>query len=186
MMGLLIKNWWALALRGAFAVIFGLLAIFLPGLTLEALVLVFGVYATVDGIFAIVAGIRAAERHERWIVLALEGLVGIVAGLIALFIPLAAAFGFLIVFGAWAIATGIFEIAAAIRLRREMKGEWLLAVDGILSILLGLLVVVFPGIGLIALVWCIGAYALIFGFVLIALAFRLRARRPVPATAEHP
>ncbi|HLJ65124.1 MAG TPA: HdeD family acid-resistance protein [Stellaceae bacterium] len=181
---LLEQNWWALALRGAFAVVFGSLALAMPGLTLEVLILLFGFYALADGIFALIAAFRAVERHERWGVLALEGVVSLIAGLIALFIPLAAALAFLYVFAAWALLTGILEILAAIELRRAIAGEWLLILNGLLSVALGLFLMVFPTPGLLVLIWWIGIYAIIFGGVMIALGFRVR-HLPPHATPIH-
>jgi uncharacterized membrane protein HdeD (DUF308 family) len=186
MMELMAHNWWAVALRGIIAVLFGVLALALPGITLGALILLFGIYSVVDGIFAIVSGVRAARRHERWGPAVLEGIVSIIAGAIALFVPLAAALAFIYLFAAWALVTGALEIAAAIRLRREIEGEWLLALTGVLSVLLGIFVAIFPGIGLLGLVWAIGAYAIVFGIVMIALAFRLRRLLPPQATPAHP
>lgn len=178
MIEFLARNWWAVALRGLAAVVFGILALIWPGLTLNVLILVFGVYALVDGVFAIVAAVRAVERHERWGALLLEALASIAAGIIALVAPLAAALGFYLLFVAWTIVTGIFEIAAAIRLRRHITGEWLLGLGGVLSLVLGAFLLIFPGIGLVALVWCIGIYAILFGVTLLALAFRLRRLAP--------
>lgn len=183
---LLARNWWALALRGLFAVLFGVLALALPGITLGALILLFGAYAIADGVLAIASAIRAARRHERWGALILEGLVSIAAGLIAFFVPLAAALAFAFLFAGWALLTGGLEIAAAIRLRREIRHEWLLALTGILSILLGIYVAVFPGLGLIGLVWTIGAYAIAFGVLMIVLAFRLRRLTVVEPSLAHP
>lgn len=185
-MELMAHNWWALALRGAFALVFGVLAVVLPGITLGALILLFGIYSVVDGIFAIISGIRSARQHERWGPAVLEGIVDIVAGAIALFVPLAAALAFIYLFAAWALVTGALEIAAAIRLRREIEGEWLLILTGVLSILLGIFVVIFPGMGLLGLVWTIGIYAIVFGVIMIALAFRLRRLLPQHATPAHP
>lgn len=188
MMQQLAHNWWVLALRGALAILFGVLALAMPGITLAALILLFGVYAVVDGVFTIVSGIRAARRHERWGPLVLEGVVGIVAGAIALFVPLAAALAFIYLFAAWALVTGALEIAAAIRLRNEIRGEWLLALSGVLSILVGVFIAIFPGLGLVGLVWAIGAYAIVFGVVMIGLAFRMRrVEHEMPhATPAHP
>ncbi|HLI11423.1 MAG TPA: HdeD family acid-resistance protein [Alphaproteobacteria bacterium] len=174
MIELLAKNWWALALRGIAAILFGIIALFWPGITLNALIIVFGVYALVDGVFAIVAAVRAVEHHQRWGALLLEGIVSILAGLIALFAPLAAALAFLYVFIAWTLITGVLEIAAAIKLRQHIRGEWLLALNGVISILLGLFLAAYPGIGLIGLVWCIGVYAIIFGVALVALGLRTK------------
>jgi uncharacterized membrane protein HdeD (DUF308 family) len=170
----LVRNWWALALRGLFAVVFGLVAFLMPGVTLAALVLLFGAYALVDGVFAIIAGLRAAERHERWWPFALEGLADFAAGVITFLMPAATAFALLFLVGFWAMFTGILRIVAAVRLRKEIQGEWMLILNGILSVLFGLLLVALPVLGLVTLVWMIGAYALIRGIVLLALAFRLR------------
>jgi uncharacterized membrane protein HdeD (DUF308 family) len=185
MLGLLIQNWWVLALRGAIAVLFGVLALLWPGITIEVLILLFGIYAIADGIFAIVSGVRAAQRDERWGALVLEGIAGIIAGIIALFVPLAAALAFVYLFAAWALVTGILEIYAAIRLRHEIEGEWLLALTGILSAALGIFIAIFPGAGLIALVWMIGIYAIIVGALMLVLAFRLRSLRPPQASPAH-
>lgn len=172
----LARNWWALAVRGVVAVLFGLIAFFKPGVTLAALVLLFGVYAVVDGIFAIVAAVRAAEHHERWWALALQGVVDIVAGVVAFVWPAATALALLFIVAFWAIVTGVLEVVAAIRLRREMQGEWLLISSGILSVLFGLVLLILPAAGLLVLVYWIGAYAVISGVVMIALAFKLRSR----------
>jgi uncharacterized membrane protein HdeD (DUF308 family) len=170
----LVRNWWALALRGLVAILFGLIAFLSPGFTLVWLVLLFGAYALVDGIFAIIAGIRAAERHERWWPLALEGLASIVVGVITFLMPAATAFVLLYFVSVWAILTGVLRIAAAIRLRRDIQGEWLLIVNGALSVLLGVLIIAKPGAGLVTLVWMLGAYATVFGIVLVGLGFQLR------------
>jgi uncharacterized membrane protein HdeD (DUF308 family) len=171
---LLAQNWWAVALRGAFAILFGVLALLLPGITLGALILLWGVFAVVDGVFSIISGVRAARRNERWGTLLVGGVIGILAGLIAVFLPAAAAVAFVYLFAAWALVSGVIEIVAAIRLRREIEGEWLLGLTGVVSILLGLYVAVFPGLGLLGLIWAIGAYAIVIGAMLVLLAFRLR------------
>jgi uncharacterized membrane protein HdeD (DUF308 family) len=186
MLPLLAQNWWAVALRGAFAVLFGALAIALPGITLTALILLWGIYAIVDGAFAIVSGVRAGRRQERWGALIVEGIADIIAGAIAVFLPAVAAVAFVYLFALWAFVTGIIEIVAAIRLRREIAGEWLLGLTGVLSVLLGIYVAVFPGIGLLALVWMIGGYAIVFGIILIALALRLRRVAGEQARPAHP
>jgi uncharacterized membrane protein HdeD (DUF308 family) len=180
---LLARNWWALLIRGVLAVAFGALAFVNPGITLAALILLFAAYSLVDGVFAIVAGLRAAQRQERWWPFALEGLLSIVVGIIAFLMPAAAAFGLLMLVSAWSIVTGLFRIAAAIRLRREIEGEWLLILNGILSVAFGVVIVIWPAVGLLTVMWLIGVYAIVFGIILIALAFRLRshgARHPAP------
>jgi uncharacterized membrane protein HdeD (DUF308 family) len=170
----LVRNWWALALRGLFAILFGLIAFLLPGVTIAALVLLFAAYALVDGVFAIIAGLRAAQRHERWWPLALEGLVDFAVAVITFLMPAATAFALLFLVGFWAMFTGVLRIVAAVRLRKEIQGEWMLILNGILSVLFGVLLVALPVLGLVTLVWMIGLYALIRGVVLLGLAFRLR------------
>ncbi len=171
----LARNWWAVALRGALAILLGLVAFILPGVFVASLVLLFGAYALVDGVFAIVAGIRAAERHERWWPFALEGLLDIIAGIIVFLLPAAATFALLYLVSAWSIVSGVFRITAAIRLRKQIEGEWLLILNGILSVLFGIVIFAFPAVGLITVAWIIGIYAIVFGIILLALGFRLRA-----------
>lgn len=166
------RSWWVLALRGAVAVLFAICAFLWPGLTLGVLVLLWGAFAVVDGIVAIASGISG-----RWWAHAAFGVLGVAAGLIALVRPGITAFALLMVIAAWAIVRGTFEIAAAIRLRKELTGEWLLILSGAASIGLGFLMVLFPGAGALALVWLIGLQALIAGVLLIALAFRVRRIR---------
>ena len=169
------RNWWLVALRGLAAIVFGVLAFVWPAITLWALVLLFGAYMLVDGIFAIVAAVRAAGREARWWLLLIEGVLGVLAGLVAAFWPCLTALALLYFIAAWAIVSGILEIAGAIRLRREIEGEWALGLSGALSLLFGVLLVVIPApAGLLSLVWLIGAYALAFGVLLLVLAFRLR------------
>ena len=170
----LVRNWWALALRGVFAILLGLIAFLMPGVTLAALVLVFGAYALVDGVFAIVAGIRAAERHERWWPFAIEGLFDIVAGVITFVMPMATVLALLYLLSFWAILTGISRIMAAVKLRKEIQGEWLLILNGMFSVLFGILLVALPRAGLVTVAWLVGTYALVVGVILLGLAFRLR------------
>jgi uncharacterized membrane protein HdeD (DUF308 family) len=173
----LTRNWWALALRGLFAILFGLAAFAMPGITLAAIILLFGSYAILDGVFAIVSGLRAAERHERWWALLLEGIVDIAAGVAAFAWPALTALLLLYLVSAWAVVTGVLEIAAAIRLRQAIKGEWLLAINGVVSVLLGIFLVAVPGGGILVLIYWIGGYAIFFGVLLVLLAFRLRRLR---------
>jgi uncharacterized membrane protein HdeD (DUF308 family) len=168
------RNWWALALRGALAIIFGIVAFLSPGITLLALVLLFGAYMLVDGILAIVAGVWQAGRSERWWLLLIEGVVGVLAGIIAFASPQVTALALLYLVAAWAIVTGVLEIIAAVRLRQEIEGEWALIVGGVVSVAFGVLLAVLPGVGILSLVWLIGAYAVMFGVLLIALALRVR------------
>lgn len=178
MVSTLARNWWALALRGLSAVIFGLLAFAWPGITLGVLVLFYGAFALIDGLLAIAAAIFGREGSNLpWWALLLEGMLGIGAGLLTFAWPGITALVLLYLIAAWAIVTGIFEIIAAIRLRKEIEGELWLALSGVLSIVFGVLLMAQPGTGALAVVWLIGAYALIFGVFLLALAFRLKGVR---------
>lgn len=168
------RNWWTLALRGLAAVIFGILAYVWPDITITILVLFFGAYVLWDGIFALIAAFRT-KSDRRW-PLVLEGLVGVGAGLLTFFWPGAATLALLFIIAAWAVITGIFEIIAAIRLREEIEGEWLMLISGVLSVLLGIALFVWPAAGVLAVTWIIAAYAILFGILLIILGFRLRAR----------
>ena len=178
---LLARNWWALLIRGVLAVVFGVIAFVNPLITLTALVILFGAYSLVDGVFSIIAGLRAAQRHERWWPFALEGLLSIAVGIIAFVFTTATAFALLMLASAWSIVTGLFRIAAAIRLRREIEGEWLLILNGVLSVAFGVVIALWPAAGLVTLVWVVGFYAIVFGVILIALGFRLRSH-----AARHP
>ena len=174
MLHLLARHWWALALRGVFAVPFGLLTFLIPGITLFTLVLLFGAYAILDGIFDIVSAVRAPGRHWP---LVLEGVVGIIIGILTFLWPGITTMVLLYLIAFWAIFTGVLEIVAGIRLREVIANEWLLILMGVLSVLFGFLILIFPGAGALAIVIWIGAYALLFGIMLIALAFLLRRFR---------
>jgi uncharacterized membrane protein HdeD (DUF308 family) len=169
-------HWWALALRGTIAILFGLAALLRPGIAVEALILLFGACALVDGVFSIV-GVFGGTRGgtPRWL-LFIEGVAGILAGLIAFALLGLTAFLLLYLIAAWAIVTGISEIVMAIRLRKEISGEWAVIVGGAFSVLFGvILAVVGPVAGLLSLVWLIGIYAVAFGIMLLIAGFRLRS-----------
>jgi uncharacterized membrane protein HdeD (DUF308 family) len=175
MLHALARNWWAVLIRGIAAVIFGLLAFFWPGITGFALVILFGAYAFVDGIFALIAAIRAAESHERWLVLAAEGIIGLIIAAITFFSPGITAIALYFVIATWAVLTGILEIVAAVRLRQMVPNEWLLILSGILSIAFGVLLVIYPMIGILTVIYLIGFYAVVFGVMLIGFSLRLRS-----------
>jgi uncharacterized membrane protein HdeD (DUF308 family) len=171
----LARNWWVLALRGLCAVIFGILAFIWPGITLGVLVLLYGAFALIDGVLSIIAAISRSEGSGRpWWELVLVGLLGVAAGVLTFVWPGITALVLLYLIAAWAIVSGIFEIIAAIKLRKEIEGEWWLAFTGILSVIFGVMLIAQPGAGAIAVVWLIGLYALIFGIFLLALAFKLK------------
>ena len=167
------RHWWVLVLRGLLAVIFGLLALIWPSITVNALVLLFGAYAVVDGIFSIVAGLG----RRRSFLPILGGFLSIVLGILAWLWPQATAVALLYIIAVYALLTGIFELINAVELRKVLANEWLLVVSGILSIVFGILLVIWPAAGLMTMAWLIGTYALIFGILLIWLGFRLRGLR---------
>jgi uncharacterized membrane protein HdeD (DUF308 family) len=173
----LARNWWAIALRGVLGILFGLIALFLPGATMLSLVLLFAAYTLVDGVFAIVSAVRAAQQGERWGLLVLEGLVDIATAVIAAMWPGITVVAFVLIIAVWAIVTGALMLSAAFRLGTD-DGRWWLALGGVVSLLYGALLVIAPMIGAVVLTWWLGAYALVFGMALLVLAFRLRARLP--------
>jgi uncharacterized membrane protein HdeD (DUF308 family) len=173
---MLAGNWWALLLRGVAAVLFGLVALSWPELTLFVLIVLFGVYALADGVLAVVGGIRGSEGR-RWLLMA-EGMLSSLAGLAVLFWPGMTAQVLLYVISAWAILTGLLKVGMAIAFRRQIENEWLMASSGVLSLVFGIVLGVFPIVGLLSLVWLVGIYALILGAALVVLGFRARGYRP--------
>ncbi len=174
MLDVLSRNWWTFAIRGVAAVIFGVLALAMPGIALVVLVFLFGAYALVDGVFALIGAVREAEAHNRWAHLLFVGIFGILVGAITFFFWQITAFALLYLIAAWAVVTGILELVGAFELRRHLPGDlwWVLA--GLASIAFGVLLILRPLNGALAVVWIIGVYAIIFGGFLIGLAFRLR------------
>lgn len=164
-----------LIVRGIVGVFIGLLAVVWPGITLAVLVGIFAMYAMLDGVTNLVLGLTRTPTHGRSWAQAVQGVVGIAAGVLTFIWPVVTAFALVLFIGAWAVVTGIFEIAAAIRLRRIITGEWLLALSGVMSVLFGVLVLLFPGAGAVGIAWVLGVYAAAAGFVLITLGVRLRS-----------
>jgi uncharacterized membrane protein HdeD (DUF308 family) len=185
MFNLMTQNWWAMALRGLLAVAFGLAAFMLPGVMLWALVVIFGAYALVDGIFALISAFRSGVRRERWWALLFEGIAGIGIGVLTFIWPKLTAMGLLYLIAFWAILTGAFEVITAVRLRHAISGEWLMALIGILSMAFGLLLAMFPMAGALSVVWLIGAYAIAAGVLMIALGFKLRSLRHPSGDIPH-
>lgn len=171
----LTQNWWLIVLRGVLSILFGVVAFVWPGITLEALILVFGAYALVDGLFAAGTGIvgTGASGGMRWL-LVLGGLAGIIAGVLTFFYPGITAISLLYFIASWAIVTGIFEVVAAFQLRQEITNEWSLIIGGLLSVVFGVLVFAFPQAGALSILWLIGTYAVIYGAAIVALGFRVK------------
>jgi uncharacterized membrane protein HdeD (DUF308 family) len=168
-------NWWSVLIRGLLAILIGIVALALPGVTVTALVFLFAGYAFVDGVVSIIGAVRAVAAKERWGSLLIEGIAGIAAGVITVLWPAITALTLIYVIAAWAIVTGVLEIAAAVRLRRHISGEWLLALSGVASVIFGVLVAAVPLAGALVLAVWFGAYEVVFGALLVALGFRLRA-----------
>jgi len=171
---MLFRSWWLLLLRGIAAIAFGVLTWVMPSVSLAVLVLLFGAYALADGILAAWMAIAGRGAHEHWWVLLLWGLVGIGAGILTFVAPGVTALALLFYIAVWAIATGVLEIVAAIRLRREVEGEWLMILAGIVSVVFGVLLVANPGAGALAVLWLIASYAVVFGVLLVILSFKAR------------
>jgi uncharacterized membrane protein HdeD (DUF308 family) len=172
---LLAEHWWSPVLRGLVAIVVGVIALALPGITLGALVILFGAYALFDGIAAFIAAFRSSRAQERWGVLLLEGLAGIAAAAVTVIWPPLTALVLVYLIGAWALVTGVLEVAAAIKLRQFIAGEWLLALSGIASLLFGILVLAMPLAGALAIAMLTGVYSLAFGFILVGFGIRLRS-----------
>ncbi len=168
------KYWWSFLLRGTLATLFGLIAIFLPGTTLGVMTIFFGAFLVVDGFVSFYVSLKGRGRGLNWGVLLLEGLLGIAVGIFTLIWPGITVLAIVLLVAFWAMVTGVLEIIAAVSLRNEIQGEWLLGLSGILSILFSVILFVNPGIGAVTLIWLIGVYAIVFGVAMIFLGLRLR------------
>ena len=170
----LARNWWTVTLRGVFAIIFGLVTLFWPRITLTALVFLFAAFILGNGILLVILALKDRLNNAHGWLLLLEGAISIALGVLAFAWPTITALALLYLIAAWAVMTGIFEIIAAIGLRKEIENEWLLAVLGIASVIFGVLLAIWPGAGAIAILWVIATYAIFFGILLLILGFRLR------------
>ena len=171
--GILAQNWWAVAIRGVLGIVFGAIAFSMPGVTMLSLAYVFAGYAVADGIFAIVAAVRAAGDRRPWGWFVFEGIAGFVAGGAVALWPGISVEIFVFLVACWAIVTGILMTASAFSIRAD--GRWWLAIGGILSVIFGSLLAAAPLLGALVLTWWIGAYAVAFGITLLILSFRLRS-----------
>ena len=175
----LAKNWWSLVIRGLAAILLGIVSLAMPGITVSLLVLLFGAYALVDGVVSFVGAWRASRIHGRWMALVLEGIAGLVAGLVTLAWPAITTVALIYIIGFWALVTGVLEISAPIRLRQHVAGEWLLGLAGVASVIFGIALMVYPLAGALVLAVWIGIYALIFGVMLVGLGLRLRGHASI-------
>ncbi|WP_370678916.1 HdeD family acid-resistance protein [Comamonas sp. GB3 AK4-5] len=171
---LLHRTWWVLLLRGLVAIAFGVLTFAQPGVSLVALMLTFGVFTFVDGILGMYAAIRGRGLGGHWWVLMLWGLVGVIVGVLTVVAPAVTALVMTIYIAAWALVTGVMQIIAALRLRKEIRGEWLLVLGGAMSVLFGGFVLAQPGAGMMAMLWVLALYAVLLGLVMVLLAFKVR------------
>ena len=172
---ILSRYWWTTLLRGLFWILFGIVVFSRPGITLLTLTLLFGVFVLVDGLANIVSAIGGRQENENWWVLLLAGLAGVGAGTLTFSNPAITAIALLFYIAVWAIATGLLEIVAAVRLRQEIHGEFWLILAGAVSIAFGVFLAARPAEGALSMVWLISGYAIVFGLILTILAFRARA-----------
>jgi uncharacterized membrane protein HdeD (DUF308 family) len=170
----LARSWWMLALQGIVALLFGALALLLPGLTLLWLVALFAAYAIITGAVALWGAVKNRTMDKAWWLMLILGLVGVAAGALAVVYPDITALALVLLMGANALVTGALEVAMALRVRKAVRNEWLLIVAGVVSILFGAMVLIFPGAGALALVWLISFYAMLSGVLLLSLAFRVK------------
>jgi uncharacterized membrane protein HdeD (DUF308 family) len=168
------RYWWAVLLRGIIAIVFGSIALLWAEFATIALVYIFGAYAIVDGILSVANGWTNRTLNPHWWVIFIQGLAGITAGFVVIFLVDFAAFALIYLIAVWAIITGILELVTAIRLRQEIQNEWALALTGILSLILGIALIIWPAMGILAVVWAIGIFAILFGLLMIYLAFLIR------------
>lgn len=168
------RSWWALLLRGLAAIAFGLLTWLQPAASAAALLLVFGIYVLVDGVLGVYTAIRSRGASRYWWVVLLWGLTGVVVGVLTVLNPVVTAWVLTIYVGAWALITGLMQIIAAVRLRKEIQGEWVLVLSGLVSVLFGGLVLAQPGAGMMAMLWLLATYAVVFGLLMVILAFKVK------------
>lgn len=168
------RSWWLLLLRGLAAIAFGVLTWMQPVASAAVLVLIFGAYVFLDGVLGVYSAIKSRHESRHWWVVLLWGLTGVVFGVLTVINPAITALVLTIYIGVWALVTGVVEIIAALRLRKEIEGEWLLVLGGLISVLFGAFVLAQPGAGMMAMLWVIAAYAVVFGVLMVVLAFKVR------------
>jgi len=177
MLGLMAKYWWVALVRGVIAILFALMAFASPGITLATLVLLFGAWALVTGVFQVIGAFGGRAHGEEWWLMLIQGALGIAVGVLTFIEPVITEVALVIYIAAWALATGVIEIVTAVRLRKEIEGEGWMILNGLLSVLFAFVLMAMPAAGALALVWLIATFALVFGVLMVALAFRLRGLR---------
>ncbi len=182
---IVLRNWWMLAVRGVLAIIFGLVALLFPGIAILAFIYVFAAYAIIDGIVAIAVSLSERGTFSRWTWVLVEGILGVLAGIVAIAYPGLTALVLLYIVAAWAVLTGILEIVAAFTFRGQIALEWALNLAGLFSILFGLLLFIHPGAGILTILWLVGVYAIVFGVLFIIRAFQLRSWASSVAAPVH-
>ena len=185
MLEALTRNWWTLVLRGVIAILFGVLLFASPALTLGGLILFFGAFALVDGVFNVAGSLFSIGKYRGWWVALLGGLVGVAAGLAVMAWPGLTALAIVWLIAFWAVATGVLQIVAAVRLRKDIEGEWFMGVGGALSVLFGALLIIWPGASILSLLWLMGIYAVGFGVLLTVLGFRVRGANKTIRTFKN-
>ena len=178
--GSLAKNWWLLLLRGLLAVAFGVLLFTRPSISVAILITFFGAYSLVDGVFSAYSAISQRSQHEHWVLMLVGGLSGIAIGLITFYSPGITAIVLLFYIAIWSIIIGISQIIMAVKLRAEIKGEFWLGLAGLVSVLFGMYLIYNPGAGILSVIWVLAAYAVLFGFLMIALSLRVKGLAKAP------
>ena len=172
---LMLSHWWVLLLRGVLAILFGIVAYTWPGMTLVMLLTLFGAFVLVDGVFNVFHAFSGRKEDEHWWVLLLEGLLGIAIGLITFQAPEVTATVLILYIGFWAMATGVLRIILAVRLRKEIEGEWWMALSGLAGIVFGVFMVARPGAGALAVLWLVAIWAVVGGVCLVIFSFKVKA-----------
>jgi len=175
MFHIMTRYWWVLVLRGILAITLGILAFRWPGVTLQAFLIYFGAYALVDGSFSIFNAIAGRGEEDDWWIMLLGGVAGVIVGIVTFRAPVLAAAGLLLYVAAWALAKGVLEIVAAIRLRKVIQGEFWLALAGVTSVVFAFVIMAYPVAGVLSLLWVIATYAIVFGVLMVILGFRVRS-----------
>ncbi|MFI6498821.1 HdeD family acid-resistance protein [Nonomuraea typhae] len=166
------RTWWLILIRGICAIIFGILALVWPGITLYVLVIFFGAYAIVSGLFSLFAAFGHNVQSRAWLII--SGIIGILAGIVAFAWPGITALALLYVIAFWAIFTGVAEIVAGVALRKDIDNEWMLILGGILSVIFGILLIIWPATGMLTLTWLLGIFAIIYGIAMVVLSFNVK------------